>query len=221
MALHNSVGSAPLVYEITKARESFGFNSGFHSQLETWLADWRTTAGALGKVTAIDTYGAWTDGRPQCDSWHNSGRAFDIARLRNGGQTLVSCRQDLWASLSTAQMVAHRRAYWRLAAHLHAHFAYVLTYLFDDLHRNHIHFDNGVSGAGKPRFNTGSRVQNQAIQACCRYVWQVPCEITGKWDSGTKKASRQVLERIGASGSMTSAGNWQRFMNATAAHEGS
>ncbi|GAB3623988.1 hypothetical protein GCM10027418_20720 [Mariniluteicoccus endophyticus] len=217
MVDHATVGDAQLVYEEDKIARRFSFDEGFHRQLEGWLADWRTDAGALGAVTAIDTYGAWTDGGTQCASWHNAGRAFDIARLRAGKATLVSCREDLWSALPAAQRDAHRRGYWRLAAHLHARFAYVLTYLFDDLHRNHIHLDNGVSGSGRPRFTTRSRVQNQVVQACSTYVWGVDCPITGTWDAATKKASRAVLEQIGASGQLTSGDNWQRFMEATAA----
>ncbi|GAB3701565.1 hypothetical protein [Mariniluteicoccus flavus] len=216
LTLHGRVGTASLVYEEDRQPREFAFDGGFHAQLAAWLDGWRAGAGALGPVTTIDTYGAWTDGGTTCSSWHNSGRAFDIARLRAGGRTLVSCRQDLWKDLPADQMRAHRRAYWRLAASLHTRFAYVLTYYFDDLHRNHIHLDNGVSGAGAPVFNTRSRVQNQAIQACCAYVWDQPCQVTGTWDSATRRASRAVLERIGRSGELTARDNWAAFMGATA-----
>lgn len=212
------IGDAALVYEEDRRPRSFAFDAGFHAQLGRWLADWRGLQGPLAPVTAIDTFGAWTDGGTACNSWHNAGRAFDIARLRGGGDTLVSCRQDLWAELPAAERDAYRRAYWRLAAHLYARFAYVLTYLFDDLHRNHIHVDNGVSGDGAPGFETSSRVQIQAVQASCTYVWGVDCPLSGTWDAATRRASRAVLERVGASGDLTRGDNWARFMNATAAH---
>lgn len=216
---HDSLGPAALVYEEDRRPRTFAFDGDFHAQLVDWLAAWGREAGGLGGVTAIDTYGSWTDGGASCGSWHNSGRAFDIARLRAGGATLVSCRQDLWSALDAAQLAAHRRAYWRLAAHLHTRFAYVLTYLFDDLHRNHIHVDNGVSGTGAPRFDTRSRVQNQAVQASCAHVWGQPCAETGQWDAATRRASRAVLERLGRTGDLTRGDNWHVFMGATAARE--
>lgn len=219
LPLHAQVGDAGLVYEEDHRPRSFAFDAGFHARLGRWLADWRGLGGPLAPVTGIDTYGAWTDGGTACNSWHNAGRAFDIARLRRGDATLVSCRQDLWQGLAPAERDAYRRAYWRLAAHLHARFAYVLTYLFDDLHRNHIHVDNGVSAAAAPAFRTDSRVQNQAVQASCTYVWGVECPLSGTWDAETRRASGKVLDRLGASGDLTRGDNWTRFMNNTAAHE--
>lgn len=215
--LHPTIGPATLVYEEDHRARAFPFEAGFHAQLEAWLADWRADAGPLGAVTAIDTYGAWTDGGSACDSWHNSGRAFDIARLRAGDDALVSCRHDLWESLPAPERDAQRRAYWRLAAHLYARFAYVLTYLFDELHTNHIHVDNGVSGAARrTSFDSGSRVQNQMVQAGCTYVWDVPCPLSGAWDAETRRVSRTVLERIGVRGPLTDGDAWQRFLAATA-----
>jgi hypothetical protein len=209
------VGGIPIHYEIDGAARAFHYDSGFHSQLETWLTDWLDTSG-LPVPTRIDSYGAWTDGGSRCDSWHNAGRAFDLARLRGDGRTLVSCRQDLWAEQSVTTQARLRRGYWALAAHLHIHFAYVLTYLYDTLHRNHIHIDNGSSGSDLSRFRSGSRVQVQAVQATARYLWDEPVEISGRWDAATRSASGRVLGTLGRSDDLTDSGNWHAYLRACA-----
>lgn len=209
------IGGAPVHYEIDGRARSFHFEPGFHGQLTQWLADWED-ASERPAPTRIDSYGAWTDGGVRCDSWHNAGRAFDIARLRRGGQTVVSCRQDLWAAESAARQAEFRRGYWALAAHLHIHFAYVLTYLFDDLHRNHIHVDNSRSGNGFSTFRSGSRAQVQAVQAIARYLWEEPVELTGRWDAATRSASGRVLRTLGRTGDLTNSGNWHAYLRASA-----
>lgn len=50
----------------------------------------------IKEPSEIWTYGSWIDGEPDCGSWHNAGRAFDLSRLRRGGRDVVSCRYDLW-----------------------------------------------------------------------------------------------------------------------------
>ena len=78
---------------------------------------------------------------------------------------VVSCRYDRWRTAPPAELEAARRAYWAVAAGLHLRFAYVLTYLYDAQHDNHIHIDNGRSGPDLSTFRPRSRVQVQAVQA--------------------------------------------------------
>lgn len=209
------INGVPVRYEVDGSAQAFHYDGGFHDQLEAWLADWVATSG-LPAPTRIDSYGAWTDGTPDCDSWHNAGRAFDLARLRIDGRTQVSCREDLWAAESVPNQTRMRRGYWALAAHLHIHFAYVLTYLYDPLHRNHIHIDNGRSGSGLSTFRTGSRVQVQAVQATALYLWDEPVELTGRWDAATRAASQRVLRTLDRSGSLQDSGNWHAYLYACA-----
>lgn len=209
------INGTPVHYEAGGSAQAFHYDSGFHSQLENWLADWVDTSG-LPAPTRIDSYGAWTNGQPACDSWHNAGRAFDLARLRVDGRTQISCREDLWGQESSANQTRMRQGYWALAAHLHLHFAYVLTYLYDAQHRNHIHIDNGRSGSELSTFRSGSRVQIQAVQATARYLWDEPVEFTGRWDSATRNASREVLRTLGRSGGLESSGNWHAYLRACA-----
>lgn len=209
---HRSLAGAPLVYEPTGRQATFWFDPGFLTQLETWAA-------SLGQAPAQwRTYGSWTDGGSACDSWHNSGRAFDLASLRLDGGKTVSCRYDQWQSSAPAALAQSRRAYWILASGLHRHFAYVLTYLYDSAHANHIHVDNGRSGSELSTLSTRSRVQVQAVQAITSYLWDDPVELTGRWDSATRAASGRVLERLGGSGDLDdNVENWRAFLDASAA----
>ncbi len=147
-------------------------------------------------VARLDTYGSWIDGRGQCDSWHHSGRAFDLAGIRLADGGVVSCRYDQWRDAPAAEVEATRRAYWAVAAGLHLRFAYVLTYLYNARHANHIHLDNGRSGPDLSTFRTRSRVQVQAVQAMLTYLWAEPVELTGRWDGPTQDAARRVGDQL-------------------------
>ncbi|WP_432558311.1 twin-arginine translocation signal domain-containing protein [Granulicoccus sp. GXG6511] len=213
LARHGEIGAARLHYDIDGEPRPVHFDAGFHRQLESWWADWRETSG-LGDANRIDNFGAWIDGRGACDSWHHAGRAFDLGRIRRDGDVLVSCREDVWAG--TSDEPQRRRGYWALAAHLHIHFAHVLTYLFDAAHRNHIHLDNGLSGSGLSTFRPGSRVQVQVVQASARWLFDEPVEITGRLDAETRRAAESVLDSLGLRGGLTSADNWHAYLRAAA-----
>jgi hypothetical protein len=204
----------PLVYEPDQRRSAFRFDAGFLARLEEW-------AGGLAEVlpTApeeLTTYGSWTNGGASCDSWHNAGRAFDLARVRLADGTEVSCRYDRWRSLEGARLDEARRRYWGVAAGLHARFSYVLTYLYDDQHANHVHVDNGRSGDGDPVFSPRSGVQVEAVQAVCRYLWGQPVELTGRWDTATRRAAAAVLDELGLDDDLQATASWTGLMGAAA-----
>lgn len=210
----DSIGDAALHYEIGGARQSFRIDDGFNRQLEVWWADWLETTGV--RATRIDTYGTWINGQGDCSSWHHAGRAFDVAQLLRGDEVLVSCREDLWSGSSPGVLAERRRGYWSLTAHLHIHFASVLTYLFDAAHRNHIHVDNGRSGSDLSTFRQGSRVQVHAVQAAARWLFDEPVEVTGRYDSATRSAADNVLRALGRRGNLTSTDNWHAYLRAAA-----
>lgn len=210
----SALGGTPLVYEVSERGSSFPIDPGFLSQLETWQQYWLQHSG-LPAHDQLWTYGAWVDGGADCGSWHGAGRAFDISRLRAGSTPIVSCREDLWSALPTDQLIQHRRRYWALAASLHLHFAYVLTHLFDPLHRNHIHVDNGVSGSATSRFDPNSRVQNQALQAICTHLWDLPVKVSGQWDRATRTATSRVLEQLGRTGDAARDDNWATLLSSS------
>ncbi|MGO1973381.1 MAG: hypothetical protein ACTH2Q_10535 [Propionibacteriaceae bacterium] len=212
---HEVLGESTLVYEPNGRAERLFFEADFFARLEDWRGHFIATSG-LPAPDAIANYGSWTAGDGNCSSWHNSGRAFDVARLTSGADTLASCRYDIWKDYSGDQLAFHRRRYWALAASLHHHFAYVLTHLFDDQHHNHIHVDNSRSGTDLSTPDTSSRVQAQAVQSISRHIWNVRCEITGEWDAQTREAGAVVLERIGVDGDVhDSAENWRAFLTAS------
>ena len=209
-----TIGDRPLVYEPTGRRQAFWFDAGFAGQLDTWVGELPADLGQ--PVTRLDTYGSWIDGRGQCDSWHHSGRAFDLAGIRLADGGVVSCRYDQWRDGPAAEVEATRRGYWAVAAGLHLRFAYVLTYLYNDRHANHIHLDNGRSGPDLSTFRSRSRVQVQAVQAMLSYLWAEPVELTGRWDGPTQDATGRVSDQLGLDGDLTDTPAWHGFLRASA-----
>lgn len=194
----------------------------------TWIDGTRSSSDSSGQTatstptatpTATATAGGTAAASP-CTSWHNAGRAFDLSRLVAGdGTVLVSCRYDLWSRLPEEQMLPIRTAYWRTAAGLHRDFDSVLTYLFDGLHHNHIHIDNGLLDARGSEFRTRSSVQVQAVQAMCTYVWGHRVDLSGDWDDATRAATQTVLDETGVGGRLTDGfAAWQAFLTATLKH---
>ena len=177
-----TLADLPLVYEVSRRRNAFWFDAGFARQLDAWVDD---LAGLRLRATELWTYGAWTDGRARCRSWHNSGRAFDLARIRVR-DGFVSCRYDEWRTATGPTLSRALGEYWALAASLHRHFAYVVTYLYDTEHHNHIHVDNGRSGGERSVFDPGSITQVQAVQA----IASARLEPTGR-DHGTLRCADQ------------------------------
>jgi hypothetical protein len=207
------LGPAAYVYEISGRPATYYVETAFGERLDAWLALHRLHTGQ--EPDAVRSYGAWVRGRPR--SWHSSGQAFDLARLRADGRDLVSLRYDQWRDAPASELRRRLGTYWRVAAGLHHEFADVLTYLYDDAHANHIHVDTGRFGAERPRLIRRSRVQTQAVQAMCRHVWgRTDVETTGEWDDATRNATGAILERVGGPGELhESREAWQAFMVAT------
>ncbi len=207
------VGSAAYVYEISGRPATYYVDAAFGLRLDQWLA--LHTAQTGQAPDTVRSYGAWVRGRPS--SWHSSGEAFDLARLRADGKDLVSLRYDQWRDAPARELRQRLDAYWRVAAGLHHEFADVLTYLYDDQHANHIHVDTGRFGAERPRLIRRSRVQVQAVQAMCRHVWgRTDVEITGEWDDRTRDVTTAILEANGGPGELADSREaWQAFMVAT------
>ncbi len=211
---YRRLGASSLVYEPTGRESRFFFDPGFAVGLQHWEAGLPADLGA--RPDELRTYGSWTDGGTRCDSWHHAGRAFDLAGVRRDGATLVSCRYDRWRTASATTRRRRERDCWRLAAGLHERFAYVLTYLYDAAHANHIHVDDGRSRDTGPRFSRRSRVQVQAVQAICTHVWDTPVETSGTFDAATRRAVTTVLDRLSLPDDLTAEGAWTGFLRRTA-----
>ncbi len=204
----SDVAGAELGYEVDRASSSMRSDPRFLERLNAWAADWVELSG-LGPLATVWSYGAYVD---KCNSWHAAGRAFDVAELVHEGGT-VSCRFDRWTPGTEQQL----RDYWRLAASLHEHFAYTLTYAYNSSHHNHIHVDNGVSRWERSSFNQRSRVQVQFVQHALRHVHGVGIELTDSWDAQTRDALRPVQARLGITTPMGEPEGWRAFLRATAA----
>jgi hypothetical protein len=214
LSSRRSLAGLPLVYEVNRRRTAFRFDGAFFRRLESWAGD---LADMLpSRPVELSTYGSWTDGGSACDSWHDAGRAFDIARLTLADGSVVSCRYDQWRSLDGARLDEARRRYWALAAGLHQRFAYALTYLYNAQHANHIHVDNGRSGNADSTFSGRSAAQVQAVQALCSYLWAEPVELTGRWDAATRTAAGRVLDRLGLEDRLDAQASWSGFLSASA-----
>src|SRR3954447_21162232 len=207
------IGAAAYVYEVTARPATYYVTEPFGARLDRWLALHRRHVGQAPDV--IRSYGAWVRG--SATSWHSSGEAIDIARLRADGRDLTSLRHDQWRDAPATEQRRRLALYWRTAAGLHHEFADVLTYLFDAAHDNHIHVDLGRFGPERPRLIRRSHAQVQAVQAMCRHVWgRTEVEITGDFDDATRSATTRILEQSGSPGELgDSRETWQAFMVAT------
>lgn len=213
------VGSAAYVYEIDGKPTTYYVTPAFGTRLERWMALHVAETGQA--PDRVHSYGAWAPGNDR--SWHSSGEAFDLARLRLGGKDLASARYDQWRDDTAAEVRLRLRAYWRLAAGLHIEFADVLTYLFDSAHANHMHVDTGRFGpSGAPRLIRRSGAQVQAVQAMCVHVWgQSKVQVNGEFDSATRDATTRVIEENGGRGELSDGVEaWRAFMLATLRNEG-
>ena len=207
------IGAAAHVYEVTARPATYYVTEPFGARLDRWLALHRRHVGQV--PDEVRSYGAWVRG--SATSWHSSGEAIDIARLRADGRDLTSLRYDLWRDAPAPELRRRLALYWRTAAGLHHEFADVLTYLFDAAHSNHIHVDLGRFGPERPRLIRRSDAQVQAVQAMCRHVWgRADVELTGDFDTVTRDATTRILEQSGGPGELADSREaWQAFMVAT------
>ena len=208
-----TIGRAAYAYEVNGRRATYYVTEPFGRRLDRWLALHRQHVGQA--PDEIRSFGAWVRG--SSTSWHSSGEAIDIARLRADGKDLTSLRHDLWSDAPAPELRRRLALYWRTAAGLHHEFADVLTYLFDAAHDNHIHVDIGRFGPEQPRLIQRSNAQVQAVQAMCRHVWgRNEVEITGDYDDVTRDATTRILEQAGGPGELADSREaWQAFMVAT------
>lgn len=214
LTARRSVGAAVHGYEVDGRATPYYVSDAFAARLGAWMVTHREHTGQ--RPDEIFSFGGWTRG--EGGSWHHSGEAFDIARLRTRGADAASARYDRWRDDTGAEVRRRLRSYWQLAAGLHLHFADVLTYLYDANHSNHIHVDTGRFGpGGAPRLIDRSAVQVQALQAMCRHVWsRAEVQTTGVLDGATRDATTAILRDHGGRGEITDGVEaWRAFLVAT------
>jgi hypothetical protein len=213
LSTRRSFGPARHVYEVTGRPSAAFVTPDLGERVDAWLALHRRHVGQA--ADEVRTFGAWVAG--SSSSWHSSGEAVDVARLRGGGRELASLRHDVWRDAPASELARRLRTYWRTAAGLHHEFADVLTYLYDDAHANHVHVDLGRFGAERPRLIRRSRVQAQGVQAMLVHVWgRTDVTVTGELDDRSLDAAGQVAADAGRpEGLDASREAWQAFLVAT------
>jgi len=207
------------VYEGNGEITPFGYLPSFHGQLDDWLQFWyNNTPPRFIEPLRVWTYGAHTDARESVA--HNAGRGFDLTQIytsEGDGDLHQRFRADydVWRNQSGDNLAVTRKRYWATSASAHYHFRWVLTYLYNSAHWNHIHIDNTQSGIALPAFEADV-TQVQHVQACCRFIWGKDTYIDGVWGDESKRHSHEVLQRIGKDGFLaTSKSHWQAFNRAT------
>ncbi|MFJ8589581.1 extensin family protein [Streptomyces sp. NPDC093595] len=214
------IWAAPTFSEAGFAR-TWQYDSAFYARLETWLEFWfLNTPNEWVFPIRLSGYGAYVNRNDDCSSMHNFGRALDISRIHvtSGGTEIeaVNARYDLWRTTTGEQLTSHLKRYWATSASLHYHFRHVLTYLYNTEHWNHFHIDNQLSESSNSTFSTGSFIQVQHVQACCRYIWGYSTAIDGQWGPQTESHSQAALARMGRAGSLASSqSNWLEFNKAS------
>lgn len=201
----DKVGQAKVGYEVTGNLTSMRADPAFLTILAAWADEW-TKASGLGAITTIWSYGAYTD---KCNSFHQVGRAFDIARIEHAKGT-VTCRFDTWGPGTSSQL----RTYWRLAASLHRRFAYTICYPYNAEHHNHIHVDNAVNDQSATTFDATSTVQVQLVQHVCRHVFGLDGPTDGVWSEATRNALRRVQRSSGITTPIGDPAGWDAFLTA-------
>lgn len=209
----DAVGGLPLVYEENDREQAFAVDPGFAERLEAWLGWWRQHSPTTAP-DRIRTFGTWIDGGRECSSWHHAGRAFDLTALERDGEVTHWGRMDRVEGLPIEQQPDARRRYWQLVAGLSLHFADLLTHLFDDAHRNHLHLDNGRSGSGDAVFTGRSRIQTLTVQAVCTEVFGVPTALSGSYDRATRTSVATVTDPLGVGADLREDAVWRAFCTA-------
>jgi hypothetical protein len=217
LATHTAIGGATL-YSEAGSPATVKINEAFFQRLYQWRFFYNDN-NPWSLLTQFRHLGAYVNRNDGCVSWHNAGRAIDVTRgygTDTGNTLQFFFRYDLWRNYASATMQLHRRRYWAAVASLHHYFEYVLTYLYNTAHYNHVHVDNSQSGTGYSTFGTGSGTQVESVQAMLSYVWGYATTIDGIWGSQTDGNSARVLSRIGTGGRLTSGQSyWLAFLRAT------
>ncbi len=219
LVTRSEIWGAPTYHEATTSGGSafpisFTYESVFYSRLETWLAFYYSnTPGNWLSPLRLYSLGVYNPSSPGA---HQQYRGIDITRfyatVDGSLRQTASARYNLWKNYSSSQVTAYRKQYWALSASLFYHFQYVLHYLYNYLHEDHLHVDNLVSGSGNTSFSTSSETQVKFVQASLRYIWGYSSvAIDGDYGPVSSAYASSALDRSGSAGSLGSQSNWQRF----------
>lgn len=209
LASYTEIYGWPTYYEGDGTTQTFTYETNFYARLETWAAFYYThTPSDWSTPARIYSLGAYVSTSPPM---HSAGRAFDLTRIYFNSATFLA-----FDARTVPASTVFLDRYWAVAASLHYHFAYVITYPYKSSnglyeHRNHIHIDNQASGNVNSVFST-STTQVQFVQHALYHVWgYTVVGLDGVWGPQTADYASRALDRSGAAGALTSQANWQRF----------
>jgi len=153
----------------------------------------------LGDVRAILFGGIGRSGSGS--SYHHRNRAFDL-------DGLILASGDIWVANT---FPTRPFFYLGIEATLRQHFGTILTYLYNQDHQDHMHFDNGDSVG----FARHSKSRVLFLQNAIKFLFDVPVGIDGVYGPETAAAERQVRQELGLGGFSTR-DNWLKFLAASA-----
>jgi len=192
---------------------SFSYEAGFYARLQAW-ADfyWSNVGGPVGAPVQLHTLGVHVNkyiSGTNTLSQHAYGKAMDIQFIRARHTTSNS-------TITVFNANDNNATYWGNVASMEYHFRDVVHRADNQAHWNHVHVDNGISGANNSSFSSSSRSQVRFAQAATTHVWGIGTSIDGGYGNQTKANTSAVLSRIGRSGYLhDSQANWLEFCKAT------
>lgn len=173
-------------------RHAEEFNRRFHQICSNWIISFNGVGDS-----AADFRVNWVGdiGVTVCKAgMHGAGRAFDLSHIRAGNGAFIDTNTD-WNPDSACRGLRATRRYIAVAASLRRFVGTVLTGWYNDDHKNHIHFDNGVRLAPIRR---DLRTDTTLIQATCRYMnGEQGLAIDGAWGPATEEAYRRLRRALG------------------------
>jgi hypothetical protein len=126
---------------------------------------------------------------------HGAGRAFDLSHIRSTNPDFFIDTNTDWNPNLSCRGLRPTRRYIAVAANLRRFVGTVLTGWYNDDHKNHIHFDNGVPLVPIRR---DLRTDTTLIQATCRYMnGEADLAIDGEWGPATEAAYRRLRGALG------------------------
>ena len=151
----------------------------------------------LGPVGSILTGGIGRAGNGA--SYHHKNRAFDLDGL------IMPADQPNWVAdtFPTRPLI-----YLGIEAALRRNFGTVISYDYDDKHKDHFHFDNGQ----QVRFSTRARTHVIFVQNVIVFVYHVRIGRDGIWGPETRGALDRLRRELGFGG-LSDRKNWLAFLD--------
>ena len=151
----------------------------------------------LGRPEVLTTAGLFVSKPGQ----HGKGRAVDVDGIFWGNRDFVT---DFY--------LTDKVFYLSIESIFRRHFGIVLNYLYNEAHHDHFHLDL----SSPIDFFTTSRSRVLYLQASLTHVHDSPVIIDGIWGQQTETATKQVLEKLELSSTLTHKATWTAYLLKTA-----